>query len=426
MSKSTTTRHELQDSENKNPDPASSVNARKHLINGLSNLNLSRSAEFKDISNSPLPKRKHEAGDEERDVTPKRKKLIIPLEPDLNDNDEVFEINPFDIKLDTISPRNKDRHKESNLVSRSRSKNKVKHKNSKNTCVSAERNKAKDSVQSAITNWTKKQEDLSPIDSSENVPSKLKCKESNKNHDHVKSVSQSAKKDKNITIDNFFARSSQKKPKLRSRDKIRQPRLPEYEYADFSPKKRTTGNELKNNGAVSKLSFNSEGSDSEDSESIFDIGRNLAKGKKVKRISCEFDDADEVSLYGLSRKKKKTEDDASVKGRYKSGSDIKKMTTSKPTANKMNGHSNNNRTVEEFFKVGRESGKRTNTDKTLGELDGIISGTTTGIVSQEEQDRVLALELQKQFDFEHKYHLNAVRLKGSDESYSFRHQKKSV
>ena len=413
MSKSTTTRHVLQDSENKNPDPASDVNSRKHLINGL------RSAEFKDISNSPLPKRKHEVEDE-RELTPKRKKLIIPLEPDLIDKDNIFEFNPFDIKLDAISPRNKDRHnKESNIESRSRSNSRSKSKaRHKDTSLSTERTKTKDSVQSAITNWTKKQE----MNANESVPSKQRQNEMNITSNCLKDISKSGK-DKSITIDNFFVRSSKKKPKLRSRDKLKQHRHPEYEYTDISPKKRSAVSEVKGSGAVSQLSFSSESSDSEDSESIFEIGRNSGK-RKVKKISYDFDDSDEISLYELARKKRKVDGVADVKRRYKSGSDIKKTVTNKHKTNQINGHSKHNRTVEEFFKVGGKKGERSHSDKTLGELDGIID-ESTGIVSQEEKDRLLALELQKQFDFENKYHLNAVRLKGSNESYSFRHKKKS-
>ena len=427
MSKSTTTRHILQDSENKNPDPASDLNSRKHLINGL------RSADLKDISNSPLPKRKHEAEDGEREVTPKRKKLIIPLEPDLIDKDNIFEFNPFDhIKLDPVSPRNKDKHSkestnESSFRSRSnsRSKSKVKHRNTKNQSLSTERTKTKDSVQSAITNWAKKQE----LNANESVPSfdnKIESTSSSR-----KCASQTAKKDSSITIDNFFVKSTEKKPKLRSRDKIKQHRHPEYEYPDISPRKRNVESELKASGAVSKLSFTSEGSDTDDSESIFDMGKNSGK-RKVKKISYDFDDSDEMPLYELTRKKRKVEGLVDSKKRHKSNSDIKKRNTNKH----INGHSKHNRTVDEYFKVGGKGGRRVHSDKSLGEMyEDCISGESssnvfgnfesTGIVSQEERDRLLAEELQKQFDFENKYHLNAVRLKGSEESYSLRHKKKS-
>lgn len=419
MSKSTTTRSELQDNENKNPHPSSPENAKKLMVHGMNNLIGSRSTEFKDISNSPLPKRKYEAVETEMDVSPKRKKLIIPLEPDLNDNDDVFEILPFDLKLKTASPvSNKDANEDSRSKSVSRSKKKV--KNKATSCSTS----SKDGVQSAITNWTMKQEiNLPHINNSDKVPSKQK--EISKTHNHTKEIHDNMKKDKRNTIDSYFARSCEKKPRLRSREKIRQPRYPEYDYIDISPKKRKVDTELSNSGSVLKLSFNSEDSDSEHSESASESEEDSNLGRRNQKPRKTHDsDVYEGSCSGISRNKRKTEMLKKPKrlknapGRSRGGRKTNK------SVNK-HGGSDCKRTVEDFFKVGTRNANKT--DSNTGEMDGIIySKCGTGIVSQEEQDRLLALELQKQFDFEQKYHLNAVRLKGSNESYLLRHQRKAV
>ena len=426
MSKSTTTRAECQNSENKNPNPSSSENPRKLVVNGLNNLN--RATEFKDISNSPLSKRKFDPEDMEEDVTPKRKKLIIPLEPDLNDNDELFETGPFDLKIAAVSEVKREDIK--GQSAKLCSKDKVRHKNAKN--ASHEGSKGKDNLQSAITKWALKQTPVTEINSdNNNVPSKHKSLESKQSHEHVKPSSHKSKKDKHNTIDSYFEKSSEKKPKLRSREKLRQVRYPEYDYTEVSPKKRKTEAKWTNNGSVSKLSFNSEGSDSDSSESVSENGkdfRNLdsEKDRSNKNHQYMFEMDVDDSFYQLSNRRKAVAVNSDIKKRFKSGSDICKASSSRNKSLNMHVNSNRKRTVDDFFKVNGNPVKNRNTDKTLGEIDGLICDSMGDVVSQEEKDRLFALELQKQFDFEHKYHLNSVRLKGSEESYSFRNQKKSV
>ena len=441
MSKSTTTSTGLQNSENKNPDNASIENLRKQPVNGLNIL--SRATEFKDISNSPLPKRKCEFDEGEQEEPVKRKKLIIPLEPDLNENDDVFEVNPFQMNL-KLSPlptvKKKEGHSgtsdlNTKTSSRSRSKSKVKYKNSKKT--SEERSKAKDGLQSAITKWTLKQDVLSH-NSNNNVSLQKKENDLNSMHDSSKMNSHKSKKDCSsaITIDTYFGKSAEKKPKLRSREQRRQLRFPEYDYQEISPRKRKLEQKLNlaGNGAISKLSFNSEGSESDDSEPVSERLKDFeleCDKKRTHITSCEIDDNDDDSSYPVFKTKRNKVDTEKVhfKKRFKSEPSTDKVGTSKHKAGNIS--SDYNKTVDVFFKVNRKPVERADSDKTIDTFEGMVCGNTkqqkfAGFIDQEEQDRLFALELQKQFDFEHKYHLNTVRLKGSEESYSFRNHKKPV
>ena len=452
MSKSTTTRPAFQNSENKNPNNLSLISPP---VNGLSIS--TRTTEFKDISNSPLAKRKCDFDEVDMHESVKRKKLIIPLEPDLNENDDQFEVSPFKLNL-RLSPMVALKKKavlkkpDSKASSRSssRSKSKEKQRNGKNTA--RERGKVKEGVQSAITKWTLKQ-DVNTLSNDGDETTQVKERSFNQihkqsdSHTHKQSDSHKPKKEiKNAinltTLDNYFAKSAEKKPKLRSRDSRRILRLPEYDYPDISPKKRKNERSIQGNGAISKLSFDSDNSGSECSESatdrLYDFdnsethspiehrnAKTASNGCRVsKRMHTDVDEVDSISFPVFKTKRKLTDTEKiPVKKRFKSGPISDKLSRQSIGAGIA---SNSRKTVDTFFKVNGNNEKKSNCSVDAFIHRNMEEEAFGGFVDQEEKDRLLALELQKQFDFEHKYGLNAVRLKGSEESYSFRNIKKSV
>lgn len=300
-----------------------------------------RNVDFKDISNS-----KYLSSKGTNNVETVKKKLIIPLEPDLAENDEFMDIDPILHSSPVV-----DRLPKGNVGTGRLSRNKKVNKKREYT----------ESPQCSLMKWAKpmktmQKQDIS--DTGDNCVNNSKDSETSQENPAVS--------------DNIAHRSRRTHRCLRD---------PDYLYADLK-KKVTRKLNSSDDGSESTNEPSEIGSDMED-----DDGEDLNPRKRRK--------------FDMSPKK------LNVK-KVNSTSTVSTLKHSKMPLRL-------SRTSKRKVKVAQSQTKTAT--KTMHDFFG---QKVKENLTQEEKDRQMAEQLQKQFELEAKHKLTSLRFKGTMEQYSLR------
>ncbi|XP_053403361.1 E3 ubiquitin-protein ligase rnf168-like [Mercenaria mercenaria] len=372
MSKSTSTGVVTSPDENLNPEKKKSAAGNQLTFSHLS----SRSVELKDISNSPSTT---------HDSHPSRK-LIIPLEPDLAENDWLGSTGSFSpVKIERVTPvqLSESARKRSSKLSRNRAakKSKVRY--------------TAEGPQPSLMNWMKKTDPL--------------CIDEDGNSDDIVS--------KRLDEVDGEKKLLEKKPVRITGTSALDEYLANGAASNYSPRSRRNHRMYKDPDFVYESSVmvrnydKTEENESNNGSDDFSFSKNTTKRKLSSSDSCSSSpkkksrtknrDEDEILRRKVGLKKPKQP----VKSRKlaKSG-----CVTQKPKAV---------RTMHDFFcNLNNNSVDEPRSDEESDQDEKELD--------QEEKDRLLALELQKQFELEAKLNLSVLRFKGTSEEYSLRKNRK--
>lgn len=351
MSKSTSTVTGLSCRRDENKNPAGIGNQKlPSTPPTLSN----RNVDFKDISNSTLLPNKL-TGDSDN----VKKKLIIPLEPDLTENEEYIHIEPIGHSSPVVEKTVKVINKASGRLSR-------KQKNKKREYA--------ESPQCSLMKWAKPMKSMQ--DDSDNL---------NDNLNNSACGSRALDNDDEVGDDKKLPRRN-----CRAKRKSKRVRDPDYLYEDLKKKVSRKLNSSENSDEAVEQSEADSEAENEADESCEESESEVFQSRKRQRLhSSPQNDKLKKTVVNNTKgtlKSSKMPLRLTKAGRRKQ----KAVTQAKPAT----------RTLNDFF-----SQKVAEEDLNL---------------TQEEKDRKLAEELQKQFELEAKFHLNSIRFKGTTEQYSLR------
>jgi len=339
MSKSTNTMGAIQDDENINPN----TDLKRQEVRQNTP---TRDVNFKDISNSAVLGTMH--GEDGR--KPAKKKLIIPLEPDFDDN--VFVEN-----VAIVEQVKKNAEKEHSQKNGRLSRKKTGSKN---------KSRYQESPQTSLMKWAK------PVLKTDNGATQTKtCAEA---------------PDCELT---------------RSGRKCRKAKNPDFLYADLRKRKHPVNNVC-------------DGSSSEDEDICDDddgVMEERAPNSKRKKLDSPNQQKDlcnnqsgKHNCKTSLRSSDSTRANVSSKSVLKTGRQplkrskaVHKKVSSTSQASKCTIFKQK-RTVDDYF----------------------LRGSSNTCDGQEELDRRMAMELQRQYELEAKLNLNSMRFKGSSEQYDLR------
>lgn len=322
--------------ENRNPDGATaeSISSTPPTVG-------SRNVNFKDISNSRHLSSKNQVITD--DVACVKKKLIIPLEPDLTENEDFVLTDPLGHSSPVIDRTSKV-HNKSNETGRLSRKRKL------------SKREYSESPQCSLMKWARPVDTMQDVKVSEAGGSNSVC-ESQSLHVNTSELSPLAN---------------------RTRRTVRRVINPDYLYGDF--KKKVTG-KLDSSGESNEMVEGNSDSESGSDSEQYDI----LPSKRQKLSSSPRKERQNHTCNSKSNSLKH------VKGPQRATKAIRKKGSldSKKTATK---------TMHDFF------------PQKVREDD----------LTQEEKDRKMAEQLQKQFEMEAKYSLTSIRFKGTSEQYLLR------
>lgn len=321
--------------ENRNPDGATveSISSTPPAVG-------SRNVNFKDISNSRHLSSKIQVITD--DVACVKKKLIIPLEPDLTENEDYVLTDPLGYSS-PVTDRTSKVHNKSNESGRLSRKRKL------------SKREYSESPQCSLMKWARPVDTMQDVKVSEAGDSNSVC-ESQSLHLNTSDLSPLAN---------------------RTRRTVRRVINPDYLYGDF--KKKVTG-KLDSSGESSELVEGNSDSDSDSDSEQCDI----LPSKRQKRSTSPRKERQNHSCNSKSNSLKHVKESQRVtKAVRKKGAPNSKKTATK--------------TMHDFFP-----------QKVRDDL------------TQEEKDRKMAEQLQKQFEMEAKYSLTSIRFKGTSEQYLLR------
>lgn len=370
MSKSTSTGVVTSPDENLNPEKKIKLcDTGQPTLSYLS----SRSVELKDISNSPLTT---------HDSHPSRK-LIIPLEPDLAENEWAASSGSYSpVKIDRVSP-----------VQFSESTKKRAAKLSRNRTSKSKVRYTMEGAQPSLMNWVKKSDPLC-IDKGGNGDGIVLIR-----MDEVDSErKQQEKKMLGIagtsTLDAYLADDSPSNYSPRSRRNHKMYRDPDFVYD-------------KSSNCSKAMNF-------EDCDETFNVNDNLNLSHSAKKRKLSSSDICSSSPKKKSKTKVSCQGVQTKVGLKKSKQPVKSRKLAQSGCVKPKPRTV--QTMHDFF----SNTNNNNNNNKRGSVEEEVE-----VIDQEERDRLLALELQKQYKLEAKFHLSALRFKGTAEEYSLRRSRKT-
>jgi hypothetical protein len=366
MSKSTSTGVVTSPDENLNPKKKQTCATGQPTLSYLS----SRSVELKDISNSPLTT---------HDSHPSRK-LIIPLEPDLSENDWGGITGSFSpVKIERVSPVqfSESAKKRVAKLSRSRtSKSKVRY--------------TMEGPQPSLMNWVKKSDPLC-IDKGGNgdgiVAIRMDEVDGDKKLQEKRMLGMS-------TSDEYLGDDSANNYSPRSRRSHKMYKDPDFVYDNSVKCKKV-------------LLIEDDDSCNVSHDSSFST-QSFKKRKLSSTDSCA------LSPKKKSKTQSKCQNVTTKIGLKKSKQPVKSRKLKNSQSRRIKQNPRVVQTMHDFFTSINNNNNNSNcsSDEDVDEID------------QEEKDRLLAQELQRQFELEAKLNLSALRFKGSSEEYSLRKTRK--
>lgn len=372
MSKSTNTTL-IKSDENRNPELSSPDNARQRctpLTNGTS-----RGVNFQDISNSPLTKHKFDFLDDVIENCPVKKIAIIPLEPDLIEND-VFDESLFNAigNMKDLSKGNKGQFSIEHKMKSDQSKTSI--SNSQHTLMKWMKPVTFNGMKIRCAHDDMLIADRDELDGERDLKKQ-------KLDGHLSSVIV----DK-ASIAKIVKTVSAVTQHSRSRRCRKMHTDPDFIYNSGERTIKTYSDEIGDKLGNTDLRLDSE-----------KITNDTCKETKNNKHILPFSDGDCIA---------KTEK-ALMRNCNKTKNKLKTTKTTKRIQRK---------------KTKRKECAVTNASKTT--INDFFTNKCNQEIDQQEQDRLYALELQRQFELENRLRLNALRFTGTKDQYSLRKLSKLI
>ena len=353
-----------------------------------------RSVEFKDISNSPINTKRKLNVDEMKDSTAK-KKLIIPLVPDL---DEMYiDDSQIDISRNITHKYSKDR------LSKSKKGN-----TGKVRYTSGGKSDVDFSPQLSIVKWMKRNDDVEKcvkneksdflidscrdeVDGDKKNEKDLKNTKKTKRAEHSNLSTVHAHGKNKANTDGDKKRVSVRKKSCRNRKSVLKDDFI-YDKSIFSSKEYAT-----------KLDENESSCDGFCSDGDSEVS-------EISLVSCP------------QRKRRKLDSDIQVKSLKKDNVHEPKFKPKPVLKTTKQSKRASRRTVGSKLQSNK---KQMKTMRDYFSSDSKEFMQVKRLETQEDIDRKMAEELQKQFEFEAKHQLNLIRWKGTSDEYLFRSKRGS-